>query len=411
MTALIEKLLPETSGAGDAFDRLRHDARTVLMQQGLPHRKTENWRYMPLSVLEAREFAETRPDADDAALPELPSGVDGVLHLHDGVLDPARCRLPQGVVLTGLVPADVETEALERSGPNDAFAWLNLARLEQGWRLRIEKPLQAPLALVMSFSENFSGMVHPRLSIELASGAQAELVQIEHGGGEGFVNAVIDVHLGARARLLHAIERAGAATAIVQRIRAVVGAAAEYRAFILDGGGVMTRQDLIVELSEPGARGEIRGSAVLSERSLVDYHTAIHHRVGPSESREDFRILADDRATGVFNGRILIVPGADFSRSEMHTGNLLLSEQARVNIKPELEIHAEEVSASHGATVGQLDDLARFYLRSRGLSDAEAIALLKYGFAAAAFEGLDEEDQPLADWLRQRMSHYLGDGR
>lgn len=411
MTALIEKLLPEVAASGDAFDRLRRDARTVLLEHGLPHRKTENWRYTPLSVLETREFAEARPNADDAALPELPSAVDGLLHLHDGVLDPARCRLPEGVVLTGLVPSDVDSDALERSGPADAFAWLNLARLEQGWRVRIEKSMKAPLALVMSFSDDFSGIVHPRLSIEIAAGAHVELVQVEHGAGAGLANAVIDLRLGAGSRLLHAIERTGGATAIIQRIRVVVGANAEYRAFVLDGGGVMTRQDLVVELTEAGARGEIRGTAVLSGRSLVDYHTAIHHRVGPSDSREDFRILADDRATGVFNGRILIVPGADFSRSEMHTGNLLLSDEARVNIKPELEIHAEEVSASHGATVGQLDDLARFYLRSRGLSDAEAIALLKYGFAAAAFEGLDEQDEPLAEWLRKRMSEYLGDTR
>jgi len=411
MTALIEKLLPGTCGSGDGFDRLRRAARSVLLEHGLPHRKAENWRYTPLSVLEAREFSGTRSVASDEALPELPSSVEGVLHLHDGALDPARCHLPEGTVLTGLVPSDVDTDALERGGPNDAFAWLNLTALEQGWRLHIDRSLNAPLALVMSFSEDFAGIVHPRLVVELAAGARAELVQVEHGAGEGLINAVIDVRLGAGARLLHAIERTGGATAIIQRIRAVVGADAEYRAFVLDGGGVMTRQDLVVELTEAGARGEIRGSAVLSQRSLVDYHTAIHHRVGPSQSREDFRILADDRATGVFNGRILIVPGADYSRSEMHTGNLLLSDQARVNIKPELEIHAEEVSASHGATIGQLDDLARFYLRSRGLSDAEAIALLKYGFAAAAFEGLDEEDEPLAEWLRQRMSHYLGDRR
>ncbi len=409
MSALIEKLLPEPVEQGDAFDRLRLDARDVLVTNGFPQRKTENWRYLPLSLIESREFSPERAEIEPAALPDLPPGVDGVLHFHDGVLDPVHCRLPKGVTLTGLVPSDVDPEQFDRSGPGDAFAWLNQARMVQGWRLRIEKSPPAPLGLVMSFSEDFSAAVHPRLRIELDAEVRAELVQVEHGVGAGMVNAVIDLRLGAGARLLHAIERSGESTAIIHRIRAELGANAEYRAFVLDGGGAMTRQDLIVELAEAGARAEIRGAAILSGRSLVDYHTAIHHRVGPGDSREDFRILADDRATGIFNGRILIVPGADHSHSRMHTGNLLLSDQARVNIKPELEIHAEEVSASHGATVGQLDDLARFYLRSRGLSDAEAIALLKYGFAAAAFEGLD--DEPLAEWLRRRMSSYLGDAR
>jgi len=409
MLALIDKLLPDTAQHGDAFDRLRQDARTVLSQHGLPHRKTENWRYLPLTVLEAREFAQAGPEPAPASLPELPPGVDGVLHLHDGALDPVSCSLPKGVTLTGLVPSDVDPEALERTGPADAFAWLNQARMEQGWRLRIEKSPSAPLALVMSFSEGFSSAVHPRLCIELAAGTRVELVQIEHGVGAGLVNSVIDLRLAAGASLVHAIERVGASTAIIQRIRAELGANAEYRAFVLDGGGEMTRQDLIVELAEAGARTEIRGAAILSGRSLVDYHTAIHHRVGPGDSREDFRILADQRATGIFNGRILIVPGADHSHAEMHTGNLLLSDQARVNIKPELEIDAEEVSSSHGATVGQFYDLARFYLRSRGLSDAEAMALLKYGFAAAAFAGF--EDQALAEWLQLRLRTYLGDDR
>ena len=405
MSALIEKLLPELAETEDGFAPLRREARKLLMQHGFPHRKIENWRYTPLALIEARDYAEQAAVAP-AAAPSLPEGLAGSIQLHDGRLDPDRCRLPDGVRLSPLVPTEVELDSLARGGPADAFAWLNLARFEQGWTLRFDAAPDGPVALVMSFSDEFAAAVHPRLRIELAAGVDVELLQVEHGAGAGLVNSVIDLELAAGARLVHAIERAGGETAIVQRSRAVLGDSADYRAFVLDGGGAMTRQDLIVELAAAGARAEIRGSAVLGARSLVDYHTAIHHRVGPSESREDFRILAEDRATGVFNGRILIVPGADHSHSQMHTGNLLLSDQARVNIKPELEIHAEEVSASHGATVGQLDDLARFYLRSRGLSDAEATALLKYGFAAAAFEAL--EDQALAGWLLGRMQAYLG---
>lgn len=405
MSALIEKLLPDAAGTDDAFAALRREARKQLMQHGFPHRKIENWRYTPLSLLEARRFSDAAASVD-AALPPLPENLAGLIHLHDGRLDPERCRIPRGTTLTGLVPGDVETKSLARGGPADAFAWLNLARFEQGWRIRFDVAPRGPVALLMSCSDGFAAAVHPRLRIELAAGVELELLQIERGAGPGLVNTVLDLDLAEQALLVHSIERAGAETAIVQRSRALLGNAASYRAFVLDGGGVMTRQDLIVELAAAGTRGEIRGTAVLGGRSLVDYHTAIHHRVGPSESVEDFRILAGERATGVFNGRILIVPGADHSHSQMHTGNLLLSDGARVNIKPELEIHAEEVSASHGATVGQLDEVARFYLRSRGLSDAEATTLLKYGFAAAAFEAI--ENQALVDWLLQRLQYMLG---
>jgi Fe-S cluster assembly protein SufD len=184
-----------------------------------------------------------------------------------------------------------------------------------------------------------------------------------------------------------------------------VGEGATYRAFALDAGGSLTRQDLVARLEAPRAAAAVAGVGVLAGRSLVDYHTAIEHIVGETNSDENFRMLADDRAVGVFNGRILIVPGADDSHSQMNTGNMLLSDAARINTKPELEIHAEDVTASHGATIGQLDEVARFYLRSRGLDDAQARALLKFGFAAAAFDGLPPGD--LRDWLTERLEETL----
>lgn len=404
MSALLEKLVPESVTEDDSFGRLRREAQKVLMRHGFPGRKTENWKYTPLALLEKREFADAETNADWPE-PPVPELAGGVLHLHDGELDPSRCQLPNGVTLIGLVPGDIDPSALDANGPGDAFAWLNLARLEQGWRVRIDGVLDTPIAVVSTFSSEFARAVHPRLKIELADGASATLIEIQHGEGAGLNNAVVEIDLSEGSRLLHLIERVSGETALIQRSRVRVGASADYRAFVLDRGGRLNRQDLIVDLNAADARGAIHGAALLDGRALVDYHTAIHHHVGPSESEEDFRMLADDFAVGVFNGRIEIDRGADHSHSQMNTGNLLLSENARINTKPELEIHAEEVSASHGATVGQLDDMARFYLRSRGLSEAEASAMLKYGFAAAAFDALPPGD--VADWLLRRLEQAL----
>jgi len=404
MSALLEKLVPETVTEDDSFGRLRREAQKVLMRHGFPGRKTENWKYTPLALLEKREFADSDAEIDWPE-PPVPAPAGGVLHLHDGELDPSRCRLPNGVTLIGLVPGDIDLNALDADGPGDAFAWLNLARLEQGWRIRIDGEIETPIALISTFSSDFARAVHPRLKIELSENASATLIEVQHGDGAGLNNAVVDIDLAEGARLLHLIERGSGETALIQRSRVKVGAEADYRAFVLDRGGRLNRQDLIVDLTAANARGAIHGSALLDDRALVDYHTAIHHHVGPSESEEDFRMLADDYAVGVFNGRIEIDRGADHSHSQMNTGNLLLSENARINTKPELEIHAEEVSASHGATVGQLDDMARFYLRSRGLSDAEAGAMLKYGFAAAAFDNLPPGE--VADWLLSRLAQAL----
>lgn len=402
MSALIEKLVPERPIApGDDIDGLRRRAQKVLMQHGFPHRKTENWKYTPLALLEKRNFepaeraGEFLPDS-----PELPFDAC-VVAIHNGVIDPSRCRLPDGVTITGMVAGDIDVSRLDPDSPAHAFAWLNLARLEQGWRLRVEQVVERPVVLATSVDEDFRAAVHPRLKVEVAADCAATLVEHQHTAGEGLVNAVLDIELASGARLDHVIERRGGDTALIEHTTVRVGDGAAYSAFVFDAGGRLTRQDLDVELAYPRAGGRIFGVATLADHALVDYHTAIEHRVGATDSREDFRIVADDHATGVFNGRILIVSGADESRSRMNTGNLLLSENARVNTKPELEIHAEDVTASHGATIGQLDDDARFYLRSRGLRDDEATALLKFGFAAAVFDEMPAG--PVRDWLVGRL--------
>jgi len=405
MSALIEKLLPKAAPEDDpGFGALRRMARKNLMQHGFPHRKTENWKYLPLTLLEKREFGGSIPVDRAPDPPALPFEA-GVVHMHNGRIDPDRCRLPAGVTLRGMVPDDVDTAGLSENGPGDAFAWLNLARFGQGWTLRVEGDVGRPLFLVTTCDDGFDCALHPRLRLELDDGAALTLIESQRVGGSGLLNVVFDIAIGRRGRLTHLIERVFGDTALIQRTVARLAEDADYRAFVLDGGGRMTRQDLVAVLESPGARAALAGVGVLSDRSMVDYHTAIEHRVGGTRSREDFRMLADDSAVGVFNGRILIVAGADDSHSEMNTGNLLLSDNARINTKPELEIHAEDVTASHGATVGQLDDEARFYLRSRGLSAAQATALLKYGFAAAVFDDLPAG--PERDWLTQRLQSVL----
>ncbi len=406
MSALMDKLFPApVADADGGFQALRRKAQKVLMQHGFPHRKTENWKYVPLGLLEKREFGVPEAAAGRApASPELPFDAD-IVHLHNGRLDRERCRLPDGVSVEPMLPGDVDLELLRDDGPADAFAWLNLARFDQGWTVRIQGRPDRPLALVSTADDDFDFAVHPRLRLELEPAAELNLVEHQVGGGAGLVNAVLDVAVADGATLTHWLDRRCAETVWIQRTCARLARDGAYRAFALDGGGRLTRQDLIATLEAPGARAVLGGVGVLSGAELVDYHTAIEHRVGGTESDESFRMLADDRAVGVFNGRILIVPGADDSHSEMNTGNMLLSDAARINTKPELEIHAEDVTASHGATVGQLEGDARFYLRSRGLDDEQAAALLKYGFAAAVFD--DAPAGPVRDWLLARLEDLL----
>lgn len=401
MSALLEQLAPEADLRDDAYAEIRRHAHQRLMQQGFPDLKTEAWKYTSLRVLEKREIKSELPDAA-AALPELPFAAD-VIHLSHGLIDAQALDLPAGVRLEPLDPAElVSLDYGDRAG---AMAWLNLARFEQAWRLVIEARLERPLVLAMSTGEDFAGSAHPRLKIEVAADAEAVLIEQQLDRGQGLVNIVEDIALARGAKLRHVIQRRNANSVWVQRSTVTVAADADYRCHALELAGRLVRQDLTLHLAEAGAHGEIDGVVFVDSKQHVDWHTAIEHEVGQTNSRESFRMLADGSGVGVFNGRIHILRGADDAHSDLNTANLLLSENARINTKPELEIYAEEVTASHGATIGQLDDSALFYLRSRGLPVDQAMALLKTGFAAAPLETVEPVE--VRDWLLAELKTVL----
>ncbi|TVS12698.1 MAG: SufD family Fe-S cluster assembly protein [Wenzhouxiangella sp.] len=401
MSAILNKLAPESELADDRYGDIRRRAHQRLMQYGFPDLKTEAWKYTSLRVLEKRELSATGPS--EAGQPAtLPFEAD-VIPMANGLIDPDRLNLPAGVRLEPMAPADlINLDYGDRAG---AMAWLNLARFEQAWRLVIDATLERPLVLAMTSSSDFAASVHPRLQIELAAGVEAVLIEQQADRGAGLINIVEDIALARGSKLRHVIQRRNADSIWVQRTRVTVSADADYRCHALDLGGRLVRQDLSVHLLEAGANGEIDGVAFIDSKQHVDWHTAIDHEVGHTNSRESFRIMADGTGVGVFNGRIHIQRGADDSHSDLNTANLLLSESARINIKPELEIYAEEVTASHGATIGQLEDSALFYLRTRGLPVDQAMALLKYGFAAAPLE--NAEPEALRDWLTAELETVL----
>ncbi|TVQ30571.1 MAG: Fe-S cluster assembly protein SufD [Wenzhouxiangella sp.] len=400
MSALIDSLAAEARLPADDHAQVRRGARKALLQYGFPDMKTEAWKYTSLRVLEKREFSAEKPAPSDR--PVLPFEAV-VLHFDNGILATDGLDLPEGV---SLVPQTGDQLAVadygDRSG---AFAWLNLARFEQAWHLRIEGRLERPLVIATGTAEDFQGDVHPRLFIELAAGAQAEVVEVQQDRGQGLVNIVQDITLGPGAILRHLVSRRVAQSAWIQRSAVTLARDADYRFHVLDRGGRLTRHDLNATLVGAGANAEIDGTVLVNDRQHVDFHTAIDHQVGHTNSRESFRILADGSGVGVFNGRIHIARGADDSHSDLNTANLLLSESARINAKPELEIYAEEVTASHGATIGQLDDTALFYMRSRGIPASEAAALLKQGFAAAPLENIQPE--PIRTWLLGELKNMM----
>ncbi|HSH26192.1 MAG TPA: SufD family Fe-S cluster assembly protein, partial [Wenzhouxiangella sp.] len=267
MSELAEKLAPESVLAADDFSDLRQSAQRALMQHGFPDLKTEAWKYTPIRLLEKREFQAQA--ASSSAAPELPFDAC-VLHFDNGILDAEATELPAGARLAPATREDFE--GIEYGGREDAFAWLNLARFGQAWKLVIEGELDRPLALAFTTADDFAAAVHPRLFIELADNARATLVELVSGGGEGMINAVNDIRVGPGAVLNHVMRRSGADTVRVTRTQVDVMRDAEYHSYVLDTGTRLGRQDLNVFLREAGSLGEIDGTVVLDSRQHVDYH-------------------------------------------------------------------------------------------------------------------------------------------
>lgn len=433
MSALLEKLAPEQIQTGpDWLATARRRARKQLMKHGFPTLKTEDWKYTSLRALEKVAFEVAPPSdsplqlrhrgEDECSSPCRPKGVrgrpgggppiaGGVLTWLNNTLIPPD-NLPAGVRLTPFSALDEQhgRALVDRDfgGSEGAFAWLNSDQFEEGLLLEITEDQDLPLILAFQASEQPTAVHHPRLVVNVATGVRAQIVEWHESAGNGLLNIVMDTHLEAGAHLDYLrFQNASAEAFIIQRHDVRVDRDAGLDWTVLDLGGRLMRHDLNVDLAETGAGCNVKGAFVARGRGHLDHHTRVTHSVGQTLSREQFRGILADSGHGVFNGKIVMLPGADGSDSELHSANLLLSPDARIDTKPELEIHAEEVKAAHGATVGALDDTALFYMRSRGVPREQAVSLLKQAFVAEIIEHIEPEtlreefDRQLQEALEQ----------
>jgi Fe-S cluster assembly protein SufD len=165
------------------------------------------------------------------------------------------------------------------------------------------------------------------------------------------------------------------------------------------------RNDLAIDIEQPGSRSEFTGLYLVGHGQHIDNHTRVDHRVGPAESHQEYRGILTGKTRGVWNGKAIVHEGADGTDAEQANHNLLLSENAEIDAKPELEIYADDVKCSHGTTVGQLDEAALFYLRTRGLSRRDARQLLTRAFAQAIVSQSPLES--LHEYLGERIARRL----
>jgi len=392
------QLEPRLAAEPDALRTARRRAFERFTRAGFPTGRDEAWRFTSLEALLASRFAPAvEPGLDDAtsaAVTAAMSSVQGLdqggprLVFVDGHLAPALSSpgtLPDGVILvgTGEMGTRLLATGLSRDAETGApFSTLNAALTQGGALLRVPagRVLEAPVLLVFVATRGRGS--HPRTVVTLEPGSRATVVEayLSIGPTPAFTNAVTEVTLEAGAALDH-FRVSGGGSFHVGRVDYRLGRDAELGALALARGGLLQRHDLVAVL-ENGASASLRGLSLAGGEEHVDHHTLIDHAAPGGRSRETYKGVFDGRSHGVFEGAVLVRPAAQRTDAVVASHNLLLSDDARVNSKPQFNIHADDVKCSHGATVGQLRAEELFYLRSRGIPAAEARALLLQAFAA-----------------------------
>jgi Fe-S cluster assembly protein SufD len=272
---------------------------------------------------------------------------------------------------------------------------------------RIEKPIH----LAYMFSGDAPAAMYPRTLVLVEPGAQVTLIETFDGpaGLDYQVNTAVALSVGDGAQVERVkVGREGAAALHISTVTATVGARADYREFTFTTGSAVTRNQLFLRCSGDGAKVRVSGANLLNGRQHVDSTLVIDHAARGCESREVFKSVLDGESRGVFQGKIVVQPGAQKTDGKMMTQALLLSENAEADNKPELEIFADDVQCGHGATAGRLDENLLFYLKARGIPAKEAEALLIQAFVGEAIDGVAHEGlrETLADrvaaWLKAR---------
>ncbi|HEY0112368.1 MAG TPA: SufD family Fe-S cluster assembly protein [Allosphingosinicella sp.] len=340
----------------------------------LPSNRSESWRWSDLSALP--EIAARTPSGQvPTALPWLDCAVDGPRLLFvDGRLAAEQSNL--GTIEIGVVEAPPGDHAL--------------ARLvgREGWKLRLASG-HAPLGLVQIVHVSTGGADHLPGDIVLDVDSQASVV--ETFIGEGWTNRLAQVTLFKGARLMLARRILSAAGYASLHDRVAVGEGASFTLTTLSAGGADTRLDGHVTLAGGSAFAEAGGALLARGRQRHDANLVLRHEQPNGQSRQVWRSVADDRSTCSVAARVEVARGAQKTDGEQSLKGIMLSRTATINAKPELEIFADDVKCAHGATVGELNRDALFYLQSRGVPEPEAKALLTGAFVADAVERIGEE--------------------
>ncbi len=405
----------------------REQAIAQFERLGFPTTKHEQWRFTSVAPIAERTF--TRPQDGIVKVSGRHSAALSAPAAHavcvNGRFAPALSQLdtlPKGVQILGLEaalaaqPARLEPYLTRLSAAQaNAFTSLNTAFLSDGVvifidrQVVVETPIEVTFVSAPEASTRQSGSVsHPRLLIIAGEGSQATVLERYVGTGPAFTNAVGEIWLGANAVVDHyKLQEEPEDSFHIASMFLHSARSGNFSSHSLTFGGGLVRNDVVATLAGEGIDCTLNGLYVARGSQLVDNHTTIDHAMPHCSSHEVYKGILGEKSRAVFNGKIIVRPDAQKTDAKQTNKALLLSDDALIDTKPELEIFANDVKCTHGAAVGQLDESAMFYLRSRGLGVAESRAMLVHAFAGDILNRvrIDPVREYLEDRLTARLPH------
>jgi Fe-S cluster assembly protein SufD len=387
----------------------REAAAHVLRDFGLPTRREEAWKYTSLAALAEQNFHEPLTEAsgfETEDLPDLPAALAlPRLVFVQGRLSPEQSVLPERANVRGFAQT-ADFGVLARP-ERDRLVALNTMLAEDGAIIEVAPGVDAGTLLMVSTGRDMHGTpaaFHPRHAIRLGAGARLNVIEIFRGFGKYLHNPVTEIMVGEGARLTHVrLQNESRAAFHLSTLYADIGADAAYDAFTLSAGSLVSRTEIHARLH--GKAGHVALNAVQLLRGVQhgDLTTIVSHDAPGCTSRQTVKHVLAEKARGVFQGKIEVARAGQKTDGYQMNQALLLSPDAEIDCKPELQIYADDVKCSHGATVGELDAEQLFYMVSRGIAREDARALLVRAFLGAALDMVgDETARALLDQVVDR---------
>ncbi len=386
----------------------RDAAAAVFAGAGLPDRRDDAWHYTSLRALGETNFQEPLTAVSSApvlgSVPDLPR-----LVMVDGRYQPGLSTPPDGVTVTSFA----DRPRFGPAGRDLPMVALNTMLAEDGLEIAVAEGVDAGALVLLSLAPDGHRPIdfHPRHAIRLAPGATLTVLEIDRGEGVYLHNAVTEVDVTEGATLAHVrLQEEGTDAFHINTTFAAVAGRGTYDAFVLTLGGRLARTEVHARLAGPGAAVHLNGAQLLAGSQHGDITTVVAHDAPGCASRQTVKNVLDGRARGVFQGRIEVARVAQKTDGYQMNQALLLSPTAEIDCKPQLEIYADDVKCSHGATVGELDADQLFYLRSRGVPEEAARAILVRAFLTEAIEGVRHDtartvlEQAIEAWWRRESA-------